>query len=378
MLRPLRPLRPGSLREQRTATSEALGWWGLQHLALYLFVGSIGYVFALRAGRPNLLSRWHHWDALHYGWIAEQGYRLDDPEQGRAAFFPAFPMLLRGLHDLGLDVTFAGILVSLVAGAIGAVALARLAELDTRGTGGLAVLVLVASPAAVFLAAPYSEGLFLAFALPAWLMARQGRWLAAGLLTAGAASVRVTGIFLAAALVVQWLTEPAGRRRLADAAALLLPAVPVLAYMAFLHAGSGDWLAWVHAQQTGWDRTPTWPWRSFATSWHDAQIGSQRTEFVYVARLELVAMAAGVATTVWCGLRRRWGEATYVGLTVVALGTSGHYMSVHRAALLWWPLWVWVAGAMRDRPWALRIYLAISLPVAAALALAYCTGHWPG
>jgi Gpi18-like mannosyltransferase len=374
----LRPVRTSSTRGQRAATTDALGWWGLSHLALYLLVASVGYVVAIRSVRPSLIAPWHHWDALHYGWIAEQGYRLDDPEQGRAAFFPALPLLMRGLHDLGMDVTAAGLLVSLLAGAVGAVALARLAELDVRGAGGLTVLLLVVSPAAVFLAAPYSEALFLALALPAWLMARRGRWLAAGLLTAGAASVRVSGIFLAVALVVQWLTEPAGRRRAADAAALLLPAVPVLAYMVFLHAGSGDWLAWMHAQETGWDRTPTWPWHAFATSWHDAQIGSQRTEFVYIARLELLAMVAGVATTLWCALRRRWGEATYVGLSVAALGASSHYMSVHRATLLWWPLWIGLAGLVQHRPWALRVYLAVSIPVAAVLAVAFCTAHWAG
>lgn len=374
----LRPVRLGADRQERTATSDALGWWALSHLALYLLVGGAGYVLVARHGAPDYLALWHHWDALHYGWIAEGGYALDDPAQGRAAFFPGLPLVLHALHAVGLNVTLAGLMVSLCAGAVGVVALARLAELDARGTGGLAALVLVASPAAVFLAAPYSESLFLALALPAWLMARNGRWFPAAVLAAGAASVRVSGIFLAIALVVQWLTEPVGRRRVADAAALALPAVPVLAYMLFLHAGSGDWLAWAHAQEVGWDRNPTWPWDAFATSWRDTMVGSQRTEFVFIARLELLAVAAGIATTVWCGLRRRWGETVYVGITVVALGTSTHYMSAHRAALLWWPLWTGLALAVRERPWVLRTYLAVSIPLAAVIATAYCTAHWPG
>ena len=45
-----------------------------------------------------------------------------------------------------------------------------------------AVLILLAGPYAVFLMASYSEGVFLAFALAAWLAGRRDRWWLAGLM----------------------------------------------------------------------------------------------------------------------------------------------------------------------------------------------------
>ena len=61
------------------------------------------------------------------------------------------------------------------------VALARLGALEGWAGGRLARGPLPRlSPYAVFLAAGYSESLFLAFALSSWLAARRGRWLAAG------------------------------------------------------------------------------------------------------------------------------------------------------------------------------------------------------
>src|SRR5260370_26116805 len=76
----------------------------------------------------------------------------------------------------GHDVIAAGFVVSLVATAVALVTLWRLTA-DTLGdaAGGRAVLYLVLTPYAVFLAAVYSESLFLAFAIPAWLAATRGR-----------------------------------------------------------------------------------------------------------------------------------------------------------------------------------------------------------
>ncbi|MFD2356882.1 mannosyltransferase family protein [Nonomuraea ferruginea] len=87
------------------------------------------------------------------------------------------------MHLVVPDWSAAGLIVSLVAGAVAMVALARLAEHE-GAQGWMAVLGLVLFPAAVFLSAGYSESLFLAFAIPAWLAARQGRWPAAAALAA--------------------------------------------------------------------------------------------------------------------------------------------------------------------------------------------------
>lgn len=79
---------------------------------------------------------------------------------------------------------------------------------DSPGT--TAVLYLIASPAGFFLAAGYTEALFLAFALTAWLASRRGRWPLAALLAGGASFIRLKAIFLVAALVTAALRSPAG------------------------------------------------------------------------------------------------------------------------------------------------------------------------
>jgi hypothetical protein len=230
----------------------------------------------------------------------------------------------------------------------------------------------------VFLAAGYTEALFLAFALPAWLAARRGAWAAAGVLGAGAASIRVTGIFLAVALLVEFLTARDGRRRWAALPWLAVPALPVAGYFGYLYQRTGDWLAWQHAQEEGWYRSFTWPWDALQTTWEAAFGRVQTVGFAWMFGVELLAVAAGLALTGWLLWTRRWGEATYVGLQVVAFTTSAWFFSVPRAALLWWPLWIGLAAWSLRRSWILTAYLTVVAPFMVVFTLLFTLSRWAG
>ena len=334
-------------------------------------------VIAVAHGLHGFLDGWDSWDVTVLREIAQfgyGGYPQHYADQDVAAFFPGFPLVLHAVHWLVPSWTAAGLVVSLVAGAVACVFLGRLADQDGVD-GGLAVLALVLSPYAVFLAAGYSEALFLALALPGWWAARRGHWAAASLLVAGACAVRISGLFLAAALVVQWLVTSRDRTVVAWLAA---PFLTLLGYAAYLHHVSGDWLRWFHAQQHGWQRDTAWPWTAFRTTWHAAFHGDYSPEYTWSFRAEILAVLVGVLVTVVLLRRRQWGEATYVGLSVAALATSSFYLSVARATLLWFPLWLLLAEALAKRPWLRTAYLATSTPLMAAGVLTFTAGHWVG
>jgi hypothetical protein len=353
----------------------ALRLWLLSRAGMLLVVGWAGYLFAEQL--EPYLDRWNHWDSRHFQEIAASGYQDSATDTPLAAFFPGLPLLLRALNSVGIGLTVGGLLVSFVAGAIAVVALSRLGDEEGPvGTGERAVLLLVLAPSAVFLAAGYTEALFLGFALPAWLAARRGRWWWAGLLAAGACSVRVTGLFLAAALIVEFVVSRE-RRRPGDAAALLLPFVPPALFAFYLHRTQGDWLAWLHAQETGWHREFTDPVSAFVNTWH-AAFGGQPIGFQWMFRLEIVAVLIGVGLTVWLLRSRRWAESVYVGLQVIAFATSTWYFSVPRATMLWWPLWIGLARLTLRRPAFFTAYLVVVAPLSVILACAFATSRWAG
>lgn len=327
---------------------------------------------------PGFLESWDRWDVGLFRKVAEHGYAgYPDryPDRGIEAFFPGFPLVLALVHRVVPDWTAAGLLVSLVAGAAAAVWLARLAALSGL-PGDRAVLYLVLSPYAVFLAAGYSESLFLALALPGWWCARHGHWRAAGLLVAGACLVRVSGLFLALGLVVHLLV---GRPRSREGAVwLLAPLLALVGYATYLHALTGDWLRWLHAQEEGWGREATAPWTALRTTLAAATDPAAGAEYAWSFRAEIVAVAVGVVVTVVLVRRARWGEATYVGLSVAALATSTYYLSVARATLLWFPLWLLLVEAAQRREWVHPAYVTVAAPLMALGVLTFTAGRWVG
>ncbi|MBB5076029.1 mannosyltransferase family protein [Nonomuraea endophytica] len=343
--------------------------------ALLLWLGSrVGLLVATLLGvsLQDYLGKWRAWDAGLFVVIAEHGYDGvpgRPPDAGLPAFFPGLPMALRLVYLVVPDWALAGLLISLVAGAVATIFLARLAVFE-GGTGWVAVLALLLFPTAVFLAAGYSESLFLAFAVPAWLAARQRRWPVAAVLAAGASCVRITGLFLALAL---WVEFAASRPALRQAPWLAVPLLPLAGYSYFHYARSGDWFAWKHAQEAGWGREMVWPWESFGKTW-DAAMGGD--EFAVAFRMEIAGVAVAVLGLVWLLVLRRWSEVVYCGLQAGALMTSAYYLSIPRSLLLWFPLWVAIAR-LRHR-WVIAAYAMVSGPLMVLNTVRFLTGAWAG
>lgn len=369
-----RPLRLGA------GDRDVLAIWLLSRVSIWVIASATGWLFAANGGDVvGWLERWVQWDFHHFRGIAVHGYGGEPTGVPNEAFFPALPGLLWLGHQLGLSHVVVGLLVSFVAGGVAAVALGRLGELDGgREVGRLAVLAWVCGPAAIFLAAPYTEALFLACALPAWLAARRGNWLAAGILTALACGVRVSGIFLAVAIGVHWLVTRRTERSWSGFGWLFLPVIPLIAWMAYLKQLTGNWLAWLDAQAQEWNRDFTWPWDALGHTWQAAFGDTQTPGFAWMFGAELVAMLIGVALTAVLLRWRRWGEATWVGLQVAAFATSYWFFSVPRATLLWWPLWIAIGLVAAQRRWVLWVYLAVCVPLAVVWAAAFLTSRWAG
>ncbi|WGP11779.1 mannosyltransferase family protein [Streptomyces sp. SH5] len=367
-----------------------LGLYLLTRVSLWITAHCARWLFPARSGvreAAPVLAPFQQWDANHYLHIARDGYfpagagPWTSGWDNREAFFPGYPLLLRAVHTVVPDWTTAGLLISFVAGAVAVLALARVARayLPEEGAGHRTVVLFLLSPCAVFLAAGYTEALFLAFALPAWLAAMRHRWALAAVLTMLGTAVRVSGLFLAAAIgLLLLLSAREGRARWRAAGWTLLPALPPAAYSWYLHAHTGDWMAWKHAQERGWYRTFHTPWEAWANTWTGAFGGTQSTGYAFMFQAELAAMVVGLALVALLVRRRRWPEAVYVVLSLWALGTSYWYTSVPRATLLWWPLWIGLAALSLRRPWFRTAYLCVAAPVTTLVALTFLTGRWAG
>jgi hypothetical protein len=372
-----------SWRESARAT---LPLWVGSRVAIVLLTIGAGWLLPPgdRGSTPGFLDQWHHWDTELFRLVAEHGYFSAAYTDRTEVFFPGQPAAMRLVHLVVPDWIAAGLVVAAVAGAVACMALYRLsAEEDGQEAGRRAVLYLVLFPYAVFLFAGYSEALFLAFATTAWLAARRDAWWVAGLLGAGASATRVTGVALGLALGVQYVVQrwPVHRWRSlvrAEVAALALPAVPVLAFVTYLHEKTGHWDAYQRAQAEGWDRHSDSLIDGWRTTWRLATTGGHYPELVWSWRAELTAMALGVLVALALVLTRRWGEATYVGVNVLLLSSSSYFASTVRGLLVWFPAFLLLARMSVRVQWLHPVVLSFCAPLCALTVLAFTSGTWLG
>jgi len=369
--------------------ADALGFWLLSRLAMVVITWAVVWTgFSYTAKEPHgWASVWQRWDWLRYYDIAANGYSLRARHGASIAFFPGYPGLLYAVHFVFRSWVYSGLLISFVTGAIACVALAKIIGLEAAKLGGDrartairdGLTLFLWAPAAVFMTAGYTEGPFLACTLWAWLNARRGNWVLSGLLLAGAASIKVNGLFVLAGVAVLFLqSRPRGVREWLRAWPLALPLVPVAGFMVYLHSLTGSWNAWEHAESAGWDRHVSLPWRTLANTWHYAFGRYLNAENAWEYQLELVVTAIGIGLVIWLAVKRRWAEFTFVGISVGTLATSHVYLSVPREMLTWWPLWAALGVSCVRRPWVKAVYLTLSAPTAFAIAYMFLSGKWAG
>lgn len=243
---------------------------------------------AVEAPGPAWLGEHWRWDAIHYYTIAVGGYGASpaavpkvSPTDHLPAFFPLLPLLIRATATVlgglrppapvplavsGPAPLLAGLLVANVAILVAFRHLFALALLE--GGDALlarrAVLYAAFAPFAFCYAVPYTEGLFLATSTGAFLAARRGQWLRAGLWAAAASATRSVGLLLLPALALMALLAwcrgaVRGAARWRAAAGLLLAPTGLLAFMLQLYRVDGDPLAWLHASQRFWHRDLVFP-----------------------------------------------------------------------------------------------------------------------
>ncbi|WP_194893663.1 mannosyltransferase family protein [Catenulispora pinisilvae] len=160
-------------------------------------VAALAVLWILHA-RGEPLDKFLHqgWDSGFYLGIARDGYK-HSPDY---AFFPLFPMLVRGLQAVtGLSFNYAGVLVSVAAGSTAAVGIRYVGERVANARTALILVALWAVvPSAVIQVWAYADGLFTALAAWALYALLRRAWLTAGILTFFAGLTRPT----ASALII--------------------------------------------------------------------------------------------------------------------------------------------------------------------------------
>jgi hypothetical protein len=194
------------------------------------------------------------YDAGWYHGIASQGYIFGEGGRNNLAFFPVYPLLMRGggwlLGGRQQDFYFAGIVISWLAFAGAMVMLYRLARLDLPRPAALRTVTYAAVfPFAYFFGMVYSESVFLLVLVTTVFALRTRRWAMAAAAGAVMTATRVTGVMAVPGLAwIAWRAAGRDRAQLWKAAAAVAGCFAgVGGYCLFNYVLSGTPFAWYDA-----------------------------------------------------------------------------------------------------------------------------------
>ena len=241
--------RLGPMGRWREAATDALG----------IFTASRLLVLAALLWPPSQVHAYlTTWDAGFYLTIARCGY---DPACGPPvsaelpAFFPLQPFMARVAGTAGISEAWGGAALAALASLGALILLHRLcSELRDRRTARLACAAVAFFPFAYVLSTNYSEGLFLLASIGAFTAARSRRtrcspsWPASPPGSRGRRRSRSRS----ASRPMPYLSPERRRASLAGAAGAV---AGVAIVFADLKRRRDDWLASLHAQQLGWNRS---------------------------------------------------------------------------------------------------------------------------
>lgn len=387
----------------RALFAQATGLWLITRIA-YLTLTYFFSVVTLASPDANviprtpmnagaLLLRWAQWDGGWYRSIAQMGYASHES----TAFFPLYPMLIRGVAALiGPHWALAALLVSNVAalfafGAIAALAAQVAKAGDELRLSRRALALFAAYPLAFFLAAAYSDGLFVALVACAMTLAMRRHWgwvtlvgLLAGLCrpTAPALVVALAWEALQHYRVVRKDAPPlqALRSTLPALGATLAPLAGIGLYSSYLWARFGNPLLFVSAATT-WRHLSLFPALSvpvailtFASLPFDSPLQAR-------IALDLLPILGGIVITL-VGARRSPLTFTLYLLAYLYLVTATPisftdlFVSGGRYMLAAVPICIILATRLTRAPWVLSALRWCGVFLQALLALYFLSNGW--
>lgn len=201
------------------------------------------------------LDIWGVWDTGWYLRIAADGYSSATIYDNIATynFFPFYPLLMRFFGFVIGDNYLSGIIISNICILVSCIFLYKLVELDEdKNTALRSVKFLFLFPTAFILSGVFTESLFLALALACFYYMRKGNWFLAGALGFCLSLTRLIGVLIILPALYEYLkSKDIGK----DILYLLLILLGIFVWMGVNYRLTGDFLAFIHIQQSAFDRS---------------------------------------------------------------------------------------------------------------------------
>jgi hypothetical protein len=321
-----------------------------------------------------------HWDANWYADISENGYFYQPNVQSSVAFFPLFPLLIKGITFISGNKWVSAELLSLSAGILAMFLFFQWAKKRFPEQAHWALFTFALYPFAIyFYGVVYSDGLFLSLVIGSFLALEHRRYFLCALIGIAATACRP----LAPALILGLLARSFEMRRSDKESLRAIDFVPalsgfgLLAYMSFLYFRFNDPLAFMHVQGApGWDQAAGWhTWLKI--TWFEMLFPKCSVEVGLVkgghALCTLLAIALVKPTFKKLGFG--YGVFCAVAVAIPAI-SSKDFHSVGRYVMAAFPLFLTASILLSEHRGRHRVILGILAAFFVLCAVSFGAGYY--
>ena len=354
------------------------------------FIGILGFILqrnknvAILTLTPSLLdgilAPFGAADVVWYFNIAQNGYEhmpFTTEVQTNWAYFPLWPMLLRVIHWLQMDMLIGGMLINCAFFILAMISLYLLLRIDFEEDIAMNASIFMAIfPSSYFAFRPGPEALFAFLIAASFLCTRKGHWIMGGILGACAALTRVQGVLLFLPLSLLCYKQFKRKRTFNPAwlSMCLIPAA-LLCYMLYIYSLSGRFLA-VFQIQEAFDHHLAFPFQAIIQFFANPQLIGYHSLDLVVISVTAILLASWIVVRLLKSGQAPLEYSLFALLCVLVIGSRSNTNATLRYMWPVFPVYLGMALAVHQRPIIYSSVFYILTSLQAFYFIAFITEHY--
>lgn len=348
-------------------------------IRLTLFI--VGYIVEMAIPKLNapimqtISQLYYKWDARAFLYLAQYGYTNYGDQSTYLAYFPFYPAMVNIFSYISGTYMAASLIVSGLASVIAGFFLQKLVMMDSdKSESKRALWLFYFFPTAYFLAAPYSEALFICLVLASLFCARNKKWFLASILAALVGATRLQGLVIIPTLMIEFWMQ----RKETSYKKLLYLLITPLGFAAYLFINwymTGNAFEFLKIQREHFYHTNILPtqqiWETIKHITND--VPSEMKVLLHEAKM--ISIIFSVAILAYSFKWMRVSYQFFAWSQLIILLTDSWLMSLPRYLLAIFPFYI-ILAKLTEKPERYQFVLTFSIMLMMGMYSLFAAGNW--
>ena len=322
-------------------------------------------------------SRWdcHSYFSIANNWYVPRG----SPGDVFIVFPPLYPILLRLISDLGINIYLGGVIISNILFVIGMLILYKtIAGRWNKKIASMALVLISIFPTSYFFSTTYPESLFVLIFAASFYFAEKENYLLSSFLAGLAAITRPFGIMIFPPIILfMFKKNKLSLRNLITNG--LIFALPIIYYLLINYFIYGDFFAFAGFLKNNWQKSFDFPWNGIISSWKRGLFTNDNFTYKYIVGYAEAATSTIAWIFVLVGINK-WKKylpyLSYLLLGTLFFTSTGFILSAPRYLLSIPPLFILISEIFSKKKFLFYLWIPISIFLLVEFVKLFSLGQW--